>query len=246
MSEPQEVFDILDGLTSPTADEVYTDVREYDTRDVLAAVGATAKTGGGGGGSQPFRDLGNITAAELITNGPKTLLTPASAIVPVIILFADGVDIPASPTFNSQFISFGPFSDAPNAIGVYWASAGGSQDSYFQAGSDVYVGANSYFPGAPVVARWGTNSKEAGSVLLGPIGTWQANHDYVIGDGILSGGGFANIVQVAGTSGMSEPTWPDDGFTTTPDGTGALVWKDNGEPPVVGSVHVVALTGVPA
>ncbi len=56
MSESQEVFDILDGLTSPTADEVYTDVREYDTRDVLAAVGATAKVPGGG--SQSVRVVG--------------------------------------------------------------------------------------------------------------------------------------------------------------------------------------------
>lgn len=57
MTEPAEVKTILDGLTAPTADETYTAVREYDTRDVMAAVGSVAKAGGGG-----TPDLGAVLA----------------------------------------------------------------------------------------------------------------------------------------------------------------------------------------
>lgn len=73
MSEPQEVADILDGLTDPTADEVYQEVREYDTRHVLAA-GISHGGGGGGGGSTPVR-CAYFGVGVFIGNGVGALLT---------------------------------------------------------------------------------------------------------------------------------------------------------------------------
>ncbi len=82
MSEAQEVFDILGGLSSPSADTVYTDVREYDTRDVVAAVGATAKASGGGSQSVKHVVVGiDYTDISTVTGFADLYLLPENETV---------------------------------------------------------------------------------------------------------------------------------------------------------------------
>jgi hypothetical protein len=62
-------------------------------------------------------------------------------------------------------------------------------------------------------------------------GAWAASHAYSVGDEVLDAAGHIQKVTTAGTSGSgSAPTW-NDGGSTTPDGTGSLVWTDQGYNP---------------
>ncbi len=129
MSESQEVFDILDGLTSPTADEVYTDVREYDTRDVLAAVGATAKAGGGGGGSQSVK----LVKFEFAYNDANledgiAAYTPAvgELLLDAAISVTEAWDQPIVP-FTFIKADIGLFTAGKQPIG-YWITSGNIRD----------------------------------------------------------------------------------------------------------------------
>jgi len=52
--------------------------------------------------------------------------------------------------------------------------------------------------------------------------SWAANHAYVLADEITPGNGYTYIVQTAGTSGASQPTWPTAPGTVT---DGGVTWK---------------------
>jgi hypothetical protein len=61
-------------------------------------------------------------------------------------------------------------------------------------------------------------------------GVWQSGHAYLLNNTILDPAGHIQKVTTAGTSGASQPAWNDTGGTT-PDGTGSLVWTDQGYNP---------------
>ena len=59
-----------------------------------------------------------------------------------------------------------------------------------------------------------------------PLG-WIASTAYTLGQTVLDPSGHIQTVTTAGMSGASAPTWNDSG-STTPDGSGSLVWQDGG------------------
>ena len=63
-----------------------------------------------------------------------------------------------------------------------------------------------------------------------PAGAWASGHAYSLGNEIMDPAGHIQKVTTAGTSGSSAPAWNDAGSTTA-DGTGTLVWTDQGYNP---------------
>ena len=78
---------------------------------------------------------------------------------------------------------------------------------------------------------WFRQFKADGSTPLydgnvGKVGSWKAATAYSLNEWIKAGTHYYKCT-TAGTSGSSAPTWPTDG-STVGDGTGALVWTDEG------------------
>jgi hypothetical protein len=95
----------------------------------------------------------------------------------------------------------------------------------------VYAGgtnaSGSYTLGGPGLAIPGYSFLGLYLAWNAPAGGWAATHAYSLGNQILDPAGHIQQVTTAGTAGAAAPAWNDSGGTTA-DGTGSLVWTDQG------------------
>lgn len=133
-------------------------------------------------------------------------------------LVSDGVGNYYSPvqrTLDGE--SWEDITDLNGSIGVWLngssAAGGGGKNEWTLLGPGLAIPG---FSCMGLYLKWGPGA-----------GSWQSDHAYSLGNEILDPAGHIQEVTTAGTSGADEPTWNDSG-STTPDGTGSLVWTDQG------------------
>lgn len=152
----------------------------------------------------------NAVGPALISGSPNPLAQ--------LQLINDGVGNYYSPiqrNFGGQF--FEDITDLNGSIAVY------ENGTLKTLGTDyTIVGPGLAIPGASFM----------GLVIVwpAPASAWAAAHSYALNATILDPAGHIQKATTAGTSGAGIPTFNDAG-STTPDGTGSLVWTDEGYNP---------------
>lgn len=161
-----------------------------------------------------FRDRKDNTVGPGVISGSPNLQAQLQ-------LVTDGVGNWYSPiqrNMGGQF--YEDITDLNGAISVY---ANGTLKAlttdYTIVGPGLAIPGNSFMG---LVVKWN---------LPSGVGVWQASHAYALNAEILDPAGHIQKVTTAGTSGTpGAPAWNDSG-STTPDGTGSLVWTDQGYNP---------------
>lgn len=122
---------------------------------------------------------------------------------------------PIQSTMNGVF--YEDVTDLNGGISVYIngsvASPGTAPNQYEIFGPGLALPTASYMG---MYLKWG---------VIAPA--WQASHAYALNAEILDPAGHIQKATTAGTSGTTIPVFNDLG-STTPDGTGSLVWTDQG------------------
>ncbi len=160
-------------------------------------------------------------------------------------LVSDGVGNYYSPVQRTlDGVSYEDITDLKGGIAVYLdgtlATAGSGANQYVLEGPGLAIPGYSWMgmvlkwgPGAPSWAS-GTNYL-LNAVVIDPAGhiqkatarAWAANTAFALNAEIVDPSGHIQKATTAGTSGPTAPSWNDSGGTTA-DGTGTLVWTDQG------------------
>jgi len=184
-------------------------------------------------------DLGTVTVADLLANGPRTLYTPSTGEFIDIKWGVTHVDLDHQAIYFEPYTSFiDPGFGSP----VQWI-ASSNNDTVVARDAGTNAPAGLYFPVSPVIAYLEITSLAI--ELHGPVGTWAIDTSYSLGDAVLDGAGHIQVATTAGTSAHTGPPSFDDSGGTTAEGPDTLVWTDGGLAPTQGSVQVVALVGKP-
>lgn len=154
----------------------------------------------------------NYVGPALVSSSPNTPL----AELPLVNDGAGHYYSPISRTLNG--VVWEDVTDLNGSIAVYadgtLANEGSSAGQYTIVGPGLAIPGYSFLG---LVLQWNSG-----------LATWEADHSYALGAQILDPAGHVQQVTVAGTSGTpNPPAWNDTGGTTA-DGTGSLVWQDEG------------------
>ena len=160
-------------------------------------------------------------------------------------LVSDGVGNYYSPVQRTlDGVSYEDITDLKGGIAVYLdgtlATAGSGANQYVLEGPGLAIPGYSWMgmvlkwgPGAPSWAS-GTNYllnaeiiDPAGHIQKATARAWAANTAFALNAEIVDPSGHIQKATTAGTSGPTAPSWNDSGGTTA-DGTGTLVWTDQG------------------
>ena len=160
-------------------------------------------------------------------------------------LVSDGVGNYYSPVQRTlDGVSYEDITDLNGGIAVYLdgtlATAGSGANQYALDGPGLAIPGYSWLgmvlkwgPGAPSWAA-GTNYllnaeiiDPAGHIQKATARAWAANTAFALNAEIVDPSGHIQKATTAGTSGPTAPSWNDSGGTTA-DGTGTLVWTDQG------------------
>jgi hypothetical protein len=186
---------------------------EFDTVSELRTLMGFFNQNYGQAGAFLFTDPDdNYVGPALVSSAPNTPLAQLQ-------LVSDGAGNYYSPvqrTLNG--VAFEDVTDLNGSIAVYLdgtlATTGGGADEYTLQGPGLAIPG---FSCMGMYLQWGPGASG-----------WLSDHAYTVGQQIVDPAGHIQQVTTAGTSGSTEPNPWNDSAGTTPDGTGTLVWTDQG------------------
>lgn len=150
--------------------------------------------------------------------GPALVSASPNAPLAQLALVSDGVGNYYSPIQRTlDGITYEDITDLNGAIAIYLngslASAGTGANQYEVMGPGLAIPGYSFMG---LYLKWGAGAA-----------AWASGHAYSLDDEILDPAGHIQKATTAGTSGGTIPIFNDEG-STTPDGSGSLVWTDQG------------------